>query len=122
MWHIACIAEPTRHAGPGVYMLVTFKTKAHPDITMFGDVAVELLKLAGLSGTVPTAILAADAAGTLARLESALAHLNTADAGSASDRDPDEEPVVPLDRRALPLIALLRRAAEAGTDVMIEAR
>lgn len=103
-------------------MLVTFKTKAHADITMFGDVAVELLKLAGLSGTVPTAILAADTAATLARLQSALAHRKTADSGSATNTDPDEESAVPLDRRALPLIALLRDAAAAGTDVMIEAR
>ena len=102
-------------------MLVTFKTKAHADITMFGDVAVELLKLAGLSGSVPTAILAADAADTLARLESALARRKTAEAGSAADADPDEEPRVPLERRALPLLELLRRAADAGTDVMIEA-
>jgi hypothetical protein len=102
-------------------MLVTFKTKAQADITMFGDVAVELLKLAGLSGTVPTAILSADAAKTLARLESALAPIKTADAGSAADTDPDEPPGVPLNRRALPLIALLRCAAEAGTDVMVEA-
>jgi hypothetical protein len=103
-------------------MLVTFKTKAHADITMFGDVAVELLKLAGLSGHVPTAILAADTAATVARLEGALARLNTSDTGIAADADPDEERAVPLDLRALPLIALLRRAAEAGTDVMIEAR
>ena len=103
-------------------MLVTFKTKADGDITMFGDVAVALLKLAGQSGTVPTAILAADTAAALARLESALAHLKTADAGSAANTDPDQERKVPLDRRALPLIALLRRAADAGTDVMVEAR
>lgn len=104
-------------------MLVTFKTKAQGDITMFGDVAVELLKLAGLSGTVPTAILAADTAATLARLESGLAARGKrTDAGSAADEDSDDEPQVPLDRRALPLIALLRSAAEAGTDVMVEAR
>jgi hypothetical protein len=104
-------------------MLVTFKTKAHADITMFGDVAVELLKLAGLSGTVPTAILAADVADALARLENGLAaRVKTADAGSGADEDADDEPRVPLDRRALPLIELLRRAAEAGKDVMIEAR
>ena len=103
-------------------MLVTFKTKAQGDITMFGDVAVELLKLAGLSGTVPTAILAADTAATLARLESALAHVKTPDAGGAADTDSDDERRVPLARRALPLIALLRHAAAAGTDVMIEAR
>ena len=89
---------------------------------MFGDVAVELLKLAGLSGNVPSAILAADAAETRARLESALAQRTTVDSGVAANTDPDAEPVVPLDRRALPLIALLRQAAAAGTDVMIEAR
>lgn len=103
-------------------MLVTFNTKAHAEITMFGDVAVELLKLAGLSGNVPSAILAADASETLARLERGLAQRKTADSGNAADADPDAEPVVPLDRRALPLIALLRDAAAAGTDVMIEAR
>jgi hypothetical protein len=113
-------------------MLVTFRTKAHADITMFGDVAIELLKLAGLSGNVPSAILAADIPPTLARLESGLAHrrsspdapeLRTSLApGRAAGTDPDAEPAIPLDRRALPLIALLRDAAEAGTDVMIEGR
>jgi len=89
---------------------------------MFGDVAVELLKLAGLSGNVPSAILAADIAEALSGLEGALAHRKTGGSGSVADRDSEAEPVVPLDRRALPLIALLRQAAEAGTDVMIEAR
>lgn len=103
-------------------MLVTFNTKAYPEITMFGDVAVELLKVAGLSGNVPTAILAADIPATLSRLESALAQRKAAEPGSAADADPDAEPAVPLDRRASPVISLLRRAAEAGTDVMIEAR
>ena len=104
-------------------MLVTFKTKAHGDITMFGDVAVELLKLAGLSGNVPTAILAADVADTLARLESGLAARGkAADAGNAADEDSDDEPRVPLDRRALPLIELLRSATKDRTDVMVEAR
>jgi hypothetical protein len=102
-------------------MLVTFRTKAHPEITMFGDVAVELLKLAGLSGNVPTAILAADTAEAVSRLERALAQRKTADAGGADEEDPDTEPVVPLDRRALPLIALLRHAAETGADVMVAA-
>ena len=89
---------------------------------MFGNVAVELLKLAGLSGNVPTAILGADAAETAARLESALARRETPDSEVTDDQDPEAEPAVPLDRRALPLLALLRHAAEAGTDVMVEAR
>jgi hypothetical protein len=109
-------------------MLVTFSTKAHADITMFGNVAVELLKLAGLSGNVPSAIVAADIPETISRLESALAHRrsvpDTPDVAGAerADEDRDAEPVVPLERRALPLIALLRDAGKASTDVMITGR
>ncbi|MEA1053075.1 DUF1840 family protein, partial [Lamprobacter modestohalophilus] len=33
-------------------MLITFETKAHANITMFGDVAVTLIKLMGHSGAV----------------------------------------------------------------------
>ena len=39
-------------------MLVTFTTKAYADITMFGDVALAMLKMMGHSATVPGAILA----------------------------------------------------------------
>jgi Domain of unknown function (DUF1840) len=39
-------------------MLVTFRRKVSGEITMFGDVAVTLLKLMGHSGTVPGALLA----------------------------------------------------------------
>ena len=53
-------------------MLVTFRTKAHANITMFGDVAVTLLKLAGHSGTVPSAILAQDIPAALVKLEGGL--------------------------------------------------
>ena len=38
-------------------MIVTFRSKAHADIMMFGDIAVNLLKLMGHSGTVPGALL-----------------------------------------------------------------
>src|SRR5690606_24478116 len=69
-----------------VNMLVTFSTKAHPDITMFGDVAVQLLKLAGHSGTVPSAILARDIPATLARLEGGLPP------ASAEQQEQDEPP------------------------------
>ena len=110
-------------------MLVTFKTKAHANITMFGDVAVALLKLAGMSGTVPTAILARDIPKVLSTLESGLADRaalpEPAGAGGgardASSDDPDAAPVVPLGHRALPLLELLRAANEAGADVMISA-
>jgi len=41
-------------------MMVTFHSKAWTSITMFGDVAVRLLKMMGHSGTVPSALLARD--------------------------------------------------------------
>ena len=49
-------------------MLVTFSTNAYADITMFGDVALTLLKMMGHSSTVPSAILAADVPVVLSRL------------------------------------------------------
>lgn len=41
-------------------MLVTFSTKVYADITMFGDIALVMLKMMGHSGTVPSAIRAED--------------------------------------------------------------
>jgi hypothetical protein len=41
-------------------MLVTSTTKTYADITMFGDIALTLLKKMGHSANVPGAILAAD--------------------------------------------------------------
>jgi hypothetical protein len=102
-------------------MLVTFKTKAHANITMFGNVAVELLKLAGHSGTVPSAIRAEDVPAFLDRLQTALAARQAlpADDAVVAEEDSDAEPMVPLGRRALPLLALLRDADLAGEDVLI---
>jgi hypothetical protein len=102
-------------------MLVTFRTKAHADITMFGNVAVELLKLAGHSGTLPTAIRASDVPLFLDRLQTALAahHALPADDAAIAEEDSDAEPLVPIGRRALPLIALLHDADLAGADVLI---
>jgi hypothetical protein len=55
----------------GITMLVTFSCPAYADITMFGDVAVHLLKMMGHSGKVPSALLAADVPAALERLEAA---------------------------------------------------
>jgi len=54
-------------------MLVTFETKSHAPITMFGDVAVTLIKMMGHSGTVPSALLAQDVPAALERLKAAVA-------------------------------------------------
>jgi hypothetical protein len=101
-------------------MLVTFRTKAYSNITLFGDVAVRLLKLMGHSGTVPSALKAEDVPAALQRLRAAIAKQKTAptDSDPGQDRDDDAEPVVALAHRALPLMELLQAAAAQNSDVM----
>jgi hypothetical protein len=102
-------------------MLLTFKSDAYADITMFGDVAQKLLKMMGHSGTVPGAILAKDVPAVLDRLkrsidaEKPMAFVLPQD--NAPDKDADDQ-AVSLTYRALPLIELLTAAAEKNCDVM----
>lgn len=104
-------------------MLVTFRSKAWSSIIMNRDVAVTLLKMAGHTGTVPSALLAADIPAALTRLNQGL---DTADptpgAGPApaSSDEPDEPPPVGLRLRAFPLIQMLKASAAKGQDVTWE--
>ncbi|MDH3831123.1 MAG: DUF1840 domain-containing protein [Gammaproteobacteria bacterium] len=99
-------------------MLITFSCPAYANITMFGDVAVHLIKLMGHSGTVPGALLAEDVPDALARLATAI----EAGAQMPEPREPaeseDDESTVSLPHRALPLIDLLKAAAKAKCNVM----
>ena len=102
-------------------MLITFKTDAHADIIMFGDVALTLLRLMGQSGRIPGALLAADIPQALAGLKSAVAEhpdvaLDPAPHGGQEDDDKGRH--VSLANRALPLIDLLTSAAARGKNVM----
>jgi hypothetical protein len=105
-------------------MLVTFRTKAYANITMFGDVAKQLLELMGHSGTIPSAIKAEDVPLALARLETAIAQRRAADAAKlgenddAGSNDYDAPRKVTISQRAVPLLDLLRAAAANKTDVM----
>ena len=87
-------------------MVVTFSTKAYANITMMGDVAKDMLKIMGHSGTVD--------------LPSALSNLQQAvDSSKAAEQDPKEGEFKPgLSQRALPLINLLKAAIDANADVM----
>ena len=96
-------------------MLVTFTTKAYADITMFGDVAVAMLKMMGHSTTVPGAIVAEDVPETLSRITAAIEVEKASE--PAEDKNADE-PVVSMATRARPLIDLLAAAAKANTYVM----
>lgn len=104
-------------------MLITFKTRArYPNITMFGDVALQLLKLMGRRETVPSAIEPEDIPDALDRLRKGLAIEEQSDACSRpSDTNDDEEPSVSVGTRAGPLIELLEAAQGANVPVMWEA-
>ena len=99
-------------------MLVTFSCTAYADITMFGDIAVRLLRLMGHSGTVPGAILAED---VQAAQELLLAAIQTEQSLPLSEKPGDEEdsePVISLSHRALPLLELLEAATKAKCNVL----
>jgi len=101
-------------------VLVTFTCKAYADITMFGDVALGMLRMMGHSETVPGAILAEDVPAALDRLKRADETAKAAAPHDASESrgDDSDEPPVSLAHRALPLIELLTAAARQKVDVM----
>ena len=106
-------------------MLVTFSTDAYANIMLFGDVAQQLLKMMGHSGSVPGAIVAEDVGNALGHLRSAIE--NAPEEGYASSDEKDDDPqatavrqatAVSLKKRALPLIELLDAADRKKCDVM----
>lgn len=105
-------------------MLITFDSKAGR-LTMFGEVAIHLLKMMGHSGTVPSAITAAEIPAALARLEKALENPpplpGKPDAAPKQDDredDAEREPPVSLQMRAYPLVQLLKAAVAKKADVL----
>jgi hypothetical protein len=95
-------------------MLITFKSRAYADVTMFGEVALKLIKLMGRRETVPSVIEPEDIPQALKMLRAGIA----ADDAAAKE-DETEEPVSPHNR-ALPLIELLQAALEKNVPVMWE--
>lgn len=96
-------------------MLITFRCKAAPNITMFGDVATKLLVMMGQSGVAPGAIQGDDIVAALARLRAAI---GPAPDAPAPANEADKDAPVALFRRALPLVDLLERAVKAKADVV----
>jgi hypothetical protein len=99
-------------------MLVTFTSASYPDITLFGDVAHQLLKMMGYSGVVPSALVAKDVRAARQRFEAAIAAQPAEPAPEARADNADDEPTVSLALRALPLIELLKAAEECESDVL----
>lgn len=101
-------------------MLVTFSTPAHGDVTMFGDVAVRLLKMMGRNDTVPSALYAEDVQAALERLKAAVDLTRSKPQTNMPAEDEDEEAAVSISHRALPLIELLEAAVHEKCSVMWE--
>ena len=118
-------------------MLVTFKSSATDSVTMFGDVATELIRMMGGTGRIPGAFNSEDVPSALQQLESSLQRLNAQphahgpaaaappadneDAPADGDEE-DQEPPVEIAVRAIPLVGLLKRAAAAKAEVMWEGK
>jgi hypothetical protein len=99
-------------------MLITFTCSAYADITMFGDVAIQLIKYMGYSGHVPSALMAEDVPAALLKLQAAVEKNSEYNPSQQTSGDMDDEPVITLSHRALPLIELLKAAEKAECNVM----
>jgi hypothetical protein len=109
-------------------MIVVFSTR-HGQLTLLGESAVTLLRLAGHSGTVPGAVLAGDLPTFLARLRAGLELHGDAPspapaakpAADDDDADSSDQPAaVSLRKRAVPLLDMLETAIARGSDLMWE--
>jgi hypothetical protein len=89
-------------------MLITFKTSAYANITMFGDVGLKLLEMMNFGKAVPGAITAEDVPQALINLQQGLATIpQQPEAAGAED---DDQPSTSLHTRAVPLLELLKAA------------
>jgi hypothetical protein len=91
---------------------------------MFGDVAIELIKMMGASGRIPGAISAEDVAAASVRLRNELRARGSPAAPTTetdSDAETIDEPPIGLATRAVPLLDLLERAGAGNSPVMWEA-
>jgi hypothetical protein len=99
-------------------MLVTFFCEAYENITLFGDVANVLLNFMQHSATIPGAILAKDVPKALASLQEKVAAAKSTQAEISSSSKYEDEPEISIDKRAIPVVALLKAAIKADCDVM----
>ena len=109
-------------------MLVKFSTRCG-QLLMQGEPAVRLVRLGGHSGTVPSAVLAADLPGFAARLRAGLElhgdELSPAPRAAKPGRteDEDDEPrerSIKLRLRAVPLLDMLDTAIRQQSDLLWE--
>jgi hypothetical protein len=96
-------------------MLVTFKTDTYPNIIMFGNDALAMLKMMGHSATVPGSIRAEDVAHALDQLKGGI---DKQESPPPVVAEGEKELIVSTAHRGMPLIDLLTAAVKANDYVM----
>ena len=103
-------------------MLVTFHTPATGDVVMFGDIAIQLLRLMGHSGKVPGALQPEDLPQAIRLLKTAVEGHSPSDTdiNSINENEDNDEAKVSLRNRSFPLIQLLEAAEREEVQVIWE--
>ncbi len=101
-------------------MLIRFSSDVAGHFIMLGDNALPLLRLMGMSGREEGAVSGEDLRQALQTLQAGLQRAAELAARPAQESEDDDEDVVPvsLQRRALPLLEMLQRAARDDGYVM----
>jgi hypothetical protein len=97
-------------------MLIRFESNVAGQFIMMGDVALPLLRMMGMSGNMQGAVSGEDLTSAMHTLEVALQVAPAPNARAGEDEE--VEPPIALQRRALPLLEMLRRAAAGDGYVM----
>jgi hypothetical protein len=106
----------------GGIMLVRFSSTKTEPLTMFGDIAVQLIRMMGASGSVPGAIAAEDMPAAESRVAVAL-HAAADASAKTRTRTMMKSMKRPLiGTRAAPLLDLLERASAGNAALMWEAQ
>ena len=106
-------------------MLVRFHSTKTESVIMFGHIAVQLIKLMGSTGAVPSAISAEDIPAAVRRLRQELPMAaeqtpDTAVSAQETEAEKDSKQLISLATRAVPLLDILERAGKAKVPVMWE--
>ncbi|CUB05157.1 DUF1840 domain-containing protein [Marinomonas fungiae] len=103
-------------------MLMTFHCHACADITMFGDIGLQMIKMMGYKDNTSGAIKAENIPQALERLTAAIAIEKETPQPQAPEESEDDEAPVSLANRAVPLIDMLNRAMQDECDIVWDSK
>jgi hypothetical protein len=99
-------------------MLVTFQSRAAPDVVMLRDLAQYLLGLMGRRLDARGVILHDELPRAIERMEAEIAAAERTELASQYSRDRGRAPANELSQRAWPLITMMRAAQTLDADII----